>query len=155
MARRILYKDNGLPGSGNPLPNYKFVGYDGLTYSQLDSDGNITPIGGVGSNTLDIQTVSSSSSVTPTTSNDLVLITNQSTSLTIENPSGVTASEGKDLVIRIKDNGSPVSILFGTKYRAFNDALPITTESSKTLYLGIIYNAIDDKWDVVGISNQL
>lgn len=49
MARRILYKDNGLPGSGNPFPNYKFVGYDGLTYSQLDSDGNITPIGGVGS----------------------------------------------------------------------------------------------------------
>ena len=47
MARRIVYKNNGLPGYGNPLPNYKFVGYDGLTYSQLDSDGNITPIGGV------------------------------------------------------------------------------------------------------------
>lgn len=154
MARRILYNDNGLPGYGNPLPSYKFVGYNGLTYSQLDSNGNITSIGGV-SNDLNVQTVSSSSSVTPTTSNDLVLITNQSTSLTIENPSGVTASEGKDLVIRIKDNGSPVSILFGTKYRAFNDALPITTESSKTLYLGIVYNAIDDKWDVVGISNQL
>lgn len=154
MARRIIYSDNGLLGSGNPPNSYKFVGYNGLTYSQLDSNGNITPIGGV-SNDLNIQTVSSSSSVTPTTSNDLVLITNQSTSLTIENPSGVTASEGKDLVIRIKDNGSPVSILFGTKYRAFNDALPITTESSKTLYLGIVYNAIDDKWDVVGISNQL
>jgi hypothetical protein len=153
MARRILYNDNGLPGSGNPLPSYKFVGYNGLTYSQLDSNGEITPIGV--SNDLNVQTVSSSSSVTPTTSNDLVLITNQSTSLTIENPSGVTASEGKDLVIRIKDNGSPVSILFGTKYRAFDDALPITTVSSKTLYLGIVYNAIDDKWDVIGISNQL
>lgn len=153
MARRLLLKDNELLSSANPISGYKFIGYNGEILSEKQSDGDIVPINS--STTLDIQTVSSSSSVTPTTSNDLVLITNQSTSLTIENPSGVTASEGKDLVIRIKDNGSPVSILFGTKYRAFNDALPITTESSKTLYLGIFYNSIDDKWDVVGISNQL
>ena len=44
MARRVLYKNNGLMESNNPLPDYKFVGYDGLTYSQLDSEGNITPI---------------------------------------------------------------------------------------------------------------
>lgn len=46
MARRIIYSDNGLLGSGNPPNSYKFVGYNGLTYSQLDSNGNITPIGG-------------------------------------------------------------------------------------------------------------
>jgi hypothetical protein len=49
MARRILYKDNSLSESGNPLPGYKFVGYDGLTFSQLDSDGNIISITGTGS----------------------------------------------------------------------------------------------------------
>ena len=46
MARRVLYKDNSLLGSGNPLSGYKFVGYNGVTYSQLDSLGNISPIGG-------------------------------------------------------------------------------------------------------------
>lgn len=49
MARRILYKDNSLSQSGNPLPGYKFVGYNGLTFSQLDSDGNLIPIAGTGS----------------------------------------------------------------------------------------------------------
>lgn len=57
MARRIVYKNNGLIGSENPLPNYKFVGYDGLTYSQLDSDGNITPIGGSGGSSQNLSQV--------------------------------------------------------------------------------------------------
>ena len=48
MAQRILFKDSGLGNSNNPLSGYKFVGYNGLTFSQLDSDGNITPISGSG-----------------------------------------------------------------------------------------------------------
>ena len=49
MAQRILFKDSGLGNSNNPLSGYKFVGYNGLTFSQLDSDGNIVAIGGSGS----------------------------------------------------------------------------------------------------------
>lgn len=49
MAQRILFKDSGLGSSNNPLSGYKFVGYNGLTFSQLDSDGNIIPIAGSGS----------------------------------------------------------------------------------------------------------
>ena len=49
MAQRILLKDSGLGNSNNPLSGYKFVGYNGLTFSQLDSDGNIVEL--VGGNT--------------------------------------------------------------------------------------------------------
>ena len=49
MAQRILFKDSGLGNSNNPLSGYKFVGYNGLTFSQLDSDGNLIPIAGTGS----------------------------------------------------------------------------------------------------------
>lgn len=49
MAQRILFKDSGLGNSNNPLSGYKFVGYNGLTFSQLDSDGNIVAISGSGS----------------------------------------------------------------------------------------------------------
>jgi hypothetical protein len=50
MARRILYRNNSLiVGSvSNPPVGYKFVGYYGPTYSQLDSDGNISAIAASG-----------------------------------------------------------------------------------------------------------
>lgn len=46
MARRVVFKENVLSQSPNPSGPYRFVGYDGLTFSQLDNLGNITPIGG-------------------------------------------------------------------------------------------------------------
>lgn len=45
MARRVIYRDNSLV-FGNPPNGYKFVGYNGVTFSQLDFSGNVTPIGG-------------------------------------------------------------------------------------------------------------
>ena len=46
MARRVIFKEDSLSQSQNPSSNYRFVGYDGLTFSQLDYTGEITPIGG-------------------------------------------------------------------------------------------------------------
>jgi hypothetical protein len=48
MARRVIFKEDSLSQSQNPSSNYRFVGYDGLTFSQLDYTGQITPIGGDG-----------------------------------------------------------------------------------------------------------
>jgi len=100
-----------------------------------------------------LQTVTSSATVTPTSLNDLVIITAQAVNLTLANPSG-TFAEGQALMIRIKDNGTARSITFGSNYRAIGITLPTTTVISKTLYLGIIYNDVDDKWDVLGINLQ-
>jgi hypothetical protein len=100
-----------------------------------------------------VQTVTSSSTVTPVSTNDLVIITAQATGLTLANPTG-TFVEGQSLMIRIKDNGTAQTIAFGTNYRAIGITLPTTTVISKTMYLGIIYNSTDGKWDILGLNQQ-
>ena len=100
-----------------------------------------------------VQTVTSSATVTPISTNDLVIITAQAAGLTLANPTG-TFTEGQALMIRIKDNGTARTIAFDTNYRAIGVTLPTTTVISKTLYLGIIYNSTDSKWDVVGTPQQ-
>jgi len=100
-----------------------------------------------------VQTVTSSATVTPTSTNDLVIITAQAVGLTLANPTG-TFTEGQALMIRIKDNATARTIAFDTNYRAIGVTLPTTTVISKTLYLGIIYNSTDSKFDVIGYNIQ-
>jgi len=100
-----------------------------------------------------VQSVTSSATVTPVSTNDLIKITAQATGLTLANPTG-TFSEGQALMIRIKDNGTAQSITFDTNYRAIGVTLPTTTVISKTMYLGIIYNSTDSKWDIIGYNIQ-
>jgi hypothetical protein len=100
-----------------------------------------------------IQSVSSAATVTPTFSDDMVKITAQAAGLTLANPTG-TAVPGWGMAIRIKDNGTARSIAYGTQYRAIGVTLPTTTVVSKTLYLGLIYNADDTKWDVVAVAQE-
>lgn len=54
MARRVLFKAGSSNLSTNPLPGYKFVGYDGPNFSEKDENGVITPIGGSGSSTINL-----------------------------------------------------------------------------------------------------
>ena len=98
-----------------------------------------------------VQSVVSSATVTPTFANDEVIITAQAVNLTLNNPTG-TATEGKSLIVRIKDNGTARSITFDTQYRAVNVNLPTSTTASRTLYLGMIYNATDTRWDITGVA---
>jgi hypothetical protein len=100
-----------------------------------------------------VQTVTSSATVTPTSANDLVIITAQAVGLTLANPTG-TFTEGQALMIRIKDNATARTIAFDTNYRAIGVTLPTTTVISKTMYLGIIYNSTDAKWDIIGLNQQ-
>jgi hypothetical protein len=58
------------------------------------------------------------------------------------------------MAIRIKDNGTARSISFGTQYRAIGVTLPTTTVISKTLYLGLVFNNADTKWDVVAVAQE-
>jgi hypothetical protein len=57
-------------------------------------------------------------------------------------------------MIRIKDNGTARTIAFDTNYRAIGFTLPTTTVASKTMYVGVIYNATDGKWDILGAPTQ-
>lgn len=100
-----------------------------------------------------VQSVTSSATVTPTNLNDEVIITAQSVGLTLANPTG-SSVEGQSIIIRIKDNGFAQTIAYDTQYRAIGVTLPTTTVISKTLYLGLIRNATDSTWDVIGYSIQ-
>jgi hypothetical protein len=100
-----------------------------------------------------IQSVTSSATVTPTFADDQVNITAQAAGLTLANPTG-TAVAAWGIVIRIKDNGTARSIAYGTQYRAIGVTLPTTTVISKTLYLAMIYNSTDTKWDVVAVAQE-
>lgn len=101
-----------------------------------------------------IQTVTSSATVTPTFSDDMVLITAQAAGLTLANPTGTTSIDGLGIVIRIKDNGTARSIGYDTQYRAIGVTLPTTTVISKTLYLAMVFNNTDTKWDVIAVGQE-
>lgn len=136
------------------------LGVTAVTWSQLGltviPDGSITPA------KLDrtyqevnprVQTVASAATVTPTNLNDIVTITAQAVALAIANPSG-SMVEGQALTIRIKDNGTARAISWGTNYRALGASLPTTTVISKQMYVYLIWNATDTKFDVTGVSQE-
>jgi hypothetical protein len=101
-----------------------------------------------------IQAVVSAATVTPTFSNDQVNVTAQAANLLFANPTG-TAIDGWEIIFRIKDNGTARIITFDTQYRAIGSALPTTTTVSKTMYIGMKYNAADTKWDVFPYKQEL
>jgi hypothetical protein len=137
----------------NPQSSNISVNIDYVIGSGAPSSWYVGITGDLGNGNPRVQTVTSSSTVTPTATNDLVTITAQATGLTLANPTG-TFAEGQALMIRIKDNGTARIIAFDTNYRAIGVTLPTTTVLSKTLYLGIIYNSTDGKWDIVGLNQQ-
>jgi len=100
-----------------------------------------------------IQSVTSAATVTPTVNDDMVIITAQAAALTLANPTG-TWVEGQSLIIRIKDNGTSRTIAYGAGYRAIGVTRPTATVINKTIYLGIIYNATDSTWDIIGYNQQ-
>lgn len=67
---------------------------------------------------------------------------------TISAPSG-TLSNGNRLIFRFKDNGSSRTITWNSIFRGGDTALPTATTTSKTLYVGFVYNSADSKWDCV------
>lgn len=100
-----------------------------------------------------VQIVVSSATVTPAEGDELVIITAQAAALFFANPTG-TWVQGEDLMIRINDNGVARAITYDTKYRAVGVTLPVTTVANKVTYLGIVYNATSDTFDVIGVTTQ-
>jgi len=154
-ATKVTYDAKGMILSGTNITTSDVSGLGTLATQNGTFSGTSS-----GTNTGDqtfldarVQSVTSSATVTPTSVNDLVKITAQATGLTLANPTG-TFTEGQALMIRIKDNGTARSITFDTNYRAIGITLPTTTVISKTMYLGIIYNSTDVKWDIVGLNQQ-
>jgi len=131
-----------------------FAGTDSTTMTFPSA--NATIVGTTATQTLTnkridprLQSVASNATVTPNSdTDDAVIITAQAAGLTLANPSG-TPVQGQPMIIRIKDNATARTITFGSQYRGIGAALPTTTTISKTLYISMIYNSTDVRWDVI------
>jgi hypothetical protein len=158
---KITYDAKGLVTAGADATTADIA--DSLNKRYV-TDANLTVIGNTsGTNTGDqtflnprVQTVTSSATVTPTSTNDLVVITAQAAPLTLAAPTG-TLVQGQALMIRIKDDGTARGITWTSGaggYRAIGITLPTTTVISKTTYVGLIYNSTDSRWDAIGVTTE-
>lgn len=104
---------------------------------------------------LTINTITSSATPTPivTTQRNLFTVTAQGAAGAFAAPSG-TPTNGMVLLLRIKDDGTARGLTWNSIYRAIGTTLPSTTVISKTLYLGMVYNSTDSKWDVLAIGQE-
>jgi nitrogen fixation protein len=148
-----------ITGSGLTMATSRLLGRTTASSGAVEEitvGSGLSLTGGTLSTAPSVQSVASATTVTPTFANDLVKITAQTVALTLAAPTG-TAIDGKDLVIRIKDNGSAQTITWtsGTGgYRAIGVTLPTTTTAGKTTYVGLIYNSDDSVWDAIGVTTQ-
>lgn len=96
-----------------------------------------------------------SGTITPTGDlSDQYEILGLTNNITIDPPSG-TPVAGQRLTLRIKDNGAVRSITWNTSaggYRAVATILPNLTVAGENMYVGCIYNATDNYWDVIAVA---
>lgn len=85
--------------------------------------------------------------------NDMAIATALSQATTIAAPTG-SPVQGENLVIRLKDNGTPRALTWNAIYRVVGQTLPTTTVTSKTVYVGCKYNSTDTKWDVLAVAQE-
>ncbi len=84
---------------------------------------------------------------------DQAVITAQSGALTINAPTGSPA-DGQKLIIRIKAVGTSV-ITWNVIFRQIGTTLPTPTTANKSIYVGLIYNSLDAKWDAVAVAEEV
>jgi hypothetical protein len=73
--------------------------------------------------------------------------------LVINAPTG-TPADGWKLIIRLEDNATARDLTWNTAYVNCGATLPDSTTASKKVYVGLIYNAADSKWDCVAVSKE-
>jgi len=153
QAGHVIYDEP----SGTPLTQRVKMVFKGEVTAVDSSDityGDHTLVTVTSDNTPSIQSVASAATVTPTANDDIVIITAQGEALSLINPSG-SPVQGQALIIRIKDDGTGRAISYGSEYRIIGTTLPTTTVANKTIYLRLIYNSTDTKWDVISVNEEI
>ena len=100
-----------------------------------------------------VQSTTSASSITPTSTNDLVSVSALAVTLTVNNQTG-TPDDGKKLLIRIKDDGTTKTINWDTNYVAGGATMPTSTTAGKWHHVGFVYNMNTNTWLCVAAAVQ-
>lgn len=100
-----------------------------------------------------VQYETTASTVTPLLRVSCVDITALASAVTIANPNG-TGVNFQRLTIRVKDDGTPRAITWGSNYVAGGVALPSTTIASKVLTLGFLFNSATSQWMLVAAAQE-
>ena len=101
-----------------------------------------------------VGTVASDSTPNPAgDTTDMFTVTALAAGATFASPTGSPVN-GQKLIFRIKDNGTARALAWNAIYRSLGGTLPDTTVISKTLYIGLIYNSADSKWDCVAVAQK-
>lgn len=96
-----------------------------------------------------VTSVASASSLTPDVdTTEIYDVPDLAHNTTINAPTG-TPWDGKVLIFRIKDAGVSKTIAWNSIFRVFSTYLPSATVANKTVYVGSLYNAADNKYDVI------
>jgi hypothetical protein len=101
-----------------------------------------------------IGTVASAAVITPTSTSTQYNVTALTETTAFAAPSG-TPTDGQKLTIRILDNGTSRAMSWNAIYRAVGPTLPLATVPSKVLYVGAIWNAQSNTWDVVSVAQEV
>ena len=90
-----------------------------------------------------------------TTDTTVAELNNQAFTLTVSNPTG-TAVNGQRLVVKIKDNGLAVTIIWGSAWTAFTGAgLPTSTGTGKWQYITAYYDQGSGNWHVIDVKQEV
>lgn len=121
-----------------------------MTSTINPATGNIDLLGPV--NPRVITTADDSTAVIDIDVTDQYQLTAMSNATTISTTG--TPVAGQKIIIRLKDNGTARNITWNSVFRAVGVTLPSVTITSKTVYIGCIYNLTDSKWDAVAVSQE-
>jgi hypothetical protein len=151
----IKVKDNGALSTASTgffnlgVNADKFIGksdggtdwtFGGETNTQTLTNKRITPR---------VQSITSSATPTPNIDDyDVLEITALATGATFGAPTGTPTNKQLFRIV-IEDNGGAQTLAFNSIYRAGDITFPTTTIAGKKMILGIMYDAVDNKYDLV------
>lgn len=81
-------------------------------------------------------------------------ITALAAAATFSEPSG-TLTNGNRILFRLKDNGTSRALTWPSSFRSGDAVLPTTTAAGKNMYIGVVWNSTDSKWDCALVSGGL
>jgi len=123
---------------------------DASTINKFVTDAQKSKLDRIGN----VNSVATATNLTPAVDTvEIEDITALASDLTINAPTA-TLTDGLKLIIRILDNGTSRSLTWDSFYKEIGVTLPTATTINKLLYIGCIYNADSNTFDVVAVKEE-